>query len=125
MPHVKLIKYHGPRGYEYECDNFDTFSHDISDWQEISDEDLSFLKDYRIKNTLKEKHVSIVILEDITKEEKASDYIKDIKKYVADQKKKEELRIKKMEESDKKRKETAEKRRIEKAQKLLKEKGML
>ena len=125
MPLIKLIKYFGPRGYCYECGSYDGFNNDLSEWQEVSDDDLEFLTSSEGQRILQKNTTTVVVLEDITSKETVQGFVSDIKKFVENEKKKEEARIAAFDRREKTRKENAEKKKIEKAQKLLKDKGLL
>lgn len=122
MPKIKLF-----RNYDYidgDCSN--TLKEYSVGWQEVTDEELKLLTSIDGRKFLNQNYSSyytIVIFEDNTDE--IPELIKDIKKYIADYKTKEEKRkldlLKKKEETKAKR----EKKEIEKAKKLLKEKGII
>ena len=125
MPLIKLIKVYRNTKECYNCDtelDSTIVGNSLSPWQEVTDKELEFLRSWQAQNKLQKD--GIIIVEDITSETVLSDYIKDIKRFIADEERKQKEREKKYKEAEKKRKQTAELRKLEKARKLLEQNGL-
>lgn len=119
MPKIKLIKVHLRDRYDYytQRDIEDAITESISDWQEVTDEELSILNSWQGKNLLTTSDAFVVTAEDIS--HKVTEYIEDIKQFIKKNAEKIEAEKKKAREAQEKKNAAAEKKRIEKAKKLL------
>ncbi|MEI8270046.1 MAG: hypothetical protein WCG45_01630 [bacterium] len=124
MPIIKLVQITGEAHYDYcDCLNYKNLEFEaLSDWQEVSEEELDFLKSYDAERYFRDKKISMVIFEDVTGN--FQEYVDDIKDFVKTLKEKQLAQKKKQEELTAKRKLTAEKKKIEKAKKVLAESGI-
>ena len=121
MPKIRLIKV-----YDHSTGDCEKFYYDeLSNWEEVSQQDLDFIlannHDFRSDYDC----YRVIVLEDITHEEKIEKYITNIKEFVKNKQEKIEKDKKKNKELNDKRLASAEARRIEKAKRLLLEKGLL
>jgi hypothetical protein len=119
MPKIKLIKVHLRDRYDYytQGDIEDAITESISDWQEVTDEELSILNSWQGKNLLTTSDAFVVTAEDIT--HKVTEYIEDIKQFIKKNAEKVEAEKKKEQAIKDKKKADYEKRKIEKAKKIL------
>lgn len=123
MPKVRLIKVHS-KNY-FDCDYEDLYQAScdaMSVWQEVTEEELSFLLDWKATNFFKSKNLHVVVFQDKT--ENLSSYILDLKKFIEEENLKEKKRIEKYQEIEKKKKLLAEQKKIERAKKLLEKNGI-
>lgn len=121
MPNIKLVKLNDH--YDFEVHQY--MSTSMSDWVEVTDQELADLISYAGRYKLGEEGVKVIVLEDITSKQNVQDYIHDVKKYIAELNKAEDDRKRKIAADAKKKKEASEARKIEKAKKLLEDKGIL
>lgn len=128
MPKIKLVKL---TGYYDNSDDFREVIQSYSDWQEVSEEDLSFLKSREGSTFLYNQcahhnycNESIVILEDVPKET-TSKYIGSIREVI--QKEKDRIELEKKTKAEKQAiyKQKQKAKEIEIAKKLLQEEGLL
>jgi hypothetical protein len=126
MPRIKLIKVHDVRTSCDYCDHYvkDIVVDEMSPWQEVTEEELTWLRCWQARRDMAKKNVAIVILEEITSEETVDGFISDIKKFVKDEEIKQKERDKKYAEAEKKRKLLAEQKKIERAKKVLEKSGI-
>lgn len=128
MPKVRLIRVYEESHYCYNCDNdISGISQNVpmSEWQDISEEDLKFLtskEGFKFLNK-PNQYYRVIVLEDATNTGKLEGFVDDIKNFIEKEKEKlskEALKHQKMLE-DKKLK--AEAKKLEKAKKILEESG--
>ena len=131
MHKIKLIKMYFPRGTEscyYDIDSYCSCSNNIydemSNWEEVSDEDFEYLKSSEGIGLLQKKNVKMIVLEDITNKNQTSGFVKDIKKAIAESKELQAKRKKKEEENKAKRELAAIERKIKNAKKILEKSGL-
>lgn len=122
MRRIKLIKTFGYSNYDSE--ELAAIVGD-SDWEECSDEDISFLQSniWRLNYSTQNKEYYHILLEDCTPH--IPEKLKDIKNLIAIEIKKSKERNKKEEELKLAKKKKREQTKIEKAKKLLEEAGVL
>lgn len=130
MPKVKLIKVYGYNQYNdyYDDQPVNTYSEELSDWEEISQKELDIIQDYRwrdkfAKSNTPNSYYQLIVLQEATDEVKPK--IESIKKMIVDFNKKQKLEEEKALESKKKAAETKKRKALEKAKKMLKEAGEL
>lgn len=132
---IKLIKVYTEKSYDsyedsyYDAD-FSAIATELSNWAEVTSEELELLRSYQFKDFMKKKGFDYVIIEEKTTE--VPTFIKDLKEFIADEKKKIDIENKKREikaaEAKAKREKTKierAKKQLEKTKKLLKEAGEL
>lgn len=127
MPRIKLVKVISE---DYEEYNIRSFCEDLSDWEEISDEEYDFLKSHGIKsefnNFIKNKYSlyeKIIILEEVTNTGLLREKIKNIKDHINKAKIEHEKRERIYKQKKKAAKEKREAAKIENAKKVLREAG--
>lgn len=126
MPKVKLIKVYNTEGYDNYGDRLDEYViNSLSDWTEISDNELTLLQSFKFNQFINKKlngknsiYYKVVVLEELPKEE-ILEIIPDLKKFIKETKKKEEEEKEKAAEAAKKKRELAESKKLEKARKLI------
>jgi len=120
MPKIKLIRIHDSSYYE----DTNISQSDLSDWEEVSQEDLDYLLSWESMSVFVKDRIKIVVLEDVTSKENIRGYIKNIKNFIKEQQIKQEEKAKKYKAAEAKRKAEAEKKKLEKAKKLLEKSGL-
>ena len=126
MPKIKIVKVYGYT--DYDDDNNIRNMEDFSNWQEVSDEDLAFLKSAHGMKVLQNQtkpNVDILIIEDITSEKVINKFITDIKEFTKKEKEKLEQELELKAKRALERKEKEKQKKIEEAKKVLKESGLL
>lgn len=126
MPKIKLIKVHDAgKSCDY-CEHYvkDYFLEQMSDWQEITEEELKWLQSWQGRNYTNKQNVAVVILQDITDKKTVAGFVDDIKKFVEQEEIRKKEQEQKYKEAEKKRKLAAEQRKIDKAKKLLEKSGI-
>ena len=130
MPKIKIVKV-----WSSYCDNCD-YNHiarePLSDWLEISQEELDQLSDYRVRDKILRSINSgysqyserIVVYEELSKEESVIK-IESVKKMLDKINREEEAALKKRQLAAKKKAETQKERALQKARKVLEEAGEL
>lgn len=133
MPLVKLIKIN--EGYNSRSLQNDYYDEQVigpetasmSDWEEITDEELEYLRSpesFRILNSNK-FYYTVAVLEDRTNTGEIQGFVKSIKDLVEKNKKAMSDREQKHKEAEKKRKATLEAKKIEAAKKVLLKAGLI
>lgn len=121
MPKIKLIKLHSHYSDYEDGDRDSSYLGDgLTDWEEVSEEDLQLLKQKPYNYFSGE---SFVIIEEFTKSIPKT--LLSIKEEIQKQKDLQLKREKERTAKEKKRLKTLEQKKIEKAKKLLQEKGLL
>jgi hypothetical protein len=120
MPKIRLVKI---THYTKSCRDYYDYDDSIvqspmSDWQEVSEEDLEKLKYYLSKIKPKDNIRVVVYQEDETP---PADYIKDINAFIENENEQIKLAEQKAKQAEKKREEILRLKRIEKAKKILEE----
>lgn len=128
MPKIKLVQVHTGVAYDSYGDEIDSYIslEPLSDWTEVTDSEYNMLTSYDFLNKLKTKnsYYKVVLLREVEPTE-IQGFIKDVKSFIKDSKKKQELEESKRKEYDLKRKAALEAKKIEKAKALLKKAGEL
>lgn len=121
MPKIKLFKVYPT----YDYNSIESYLHqtDLSDWEEVTEEELDILKTFIGYNYLKDKDLFMVVWEEV-KSSVVHDYVKDISAYINKIKKETQERDQKLKAEREERKKKEEQKKIEQAKKLLKQNGI-
>lgn len=126
MPKIKLIKVFD--NYCGCCDYIDTATIDShSEWEEVTDEELSFLlsnEGKRVLNPINKYTYKVFVLEDETNTGKVQDFIHDIKDYIQKQKEKLEKAKTKQQKMLEEKKVKSDAKKIQEAKNLLEKIGI-
>lgn len=121
MPLIKLIKVYS-LDYEREYYDPERVTADMSDWQEVTHEELTLLQSWKGREVLGRDNISVQVYEDVTDEINA--YVTDIRDYIQKLAAKEAAEKEKARKVNEERKKKAEKTKIERAKKLLEKNGI-
>jgi hypothetical protein len=121
MPKIKLLKV-SESGYDEEIRVL--LSNETDGWEEVSNEDLELLYEYRF-DLYREVGDAVVIVEQLEAKKVIKNKLPTIIEALKQQKAKIEENKRKYLQKEKERKAKLEAKKIEKAQKLLKDKGII
>lgn len=135
MPRIRLVEFNCDYSNDYDNDFdqgiTDILGFNISDWHEVTDEELNLLKSSHGEEILNRDGIILSVYGEINKENIVQDYINKIKIKISEHKRLQEEHArmlkeqrKKYEEAKKQKKLLAEQKKIERAKKLLEKKGI-
>ena len=121
MPKIKLFKVYP----KYDYDSMESYlsQTDLSDWEEVTEEELNILQTFIGYDYLKNKDLFMAVWEEV-KSNVIHDYVKDISAYINKIKKETEEMHQKLKAEREEREKKEEQKKIEQAKKLLKQNGI-